>query len=200
MGLPTRQRSLEANTQKGAHVARLAEEKRRTDQQAELHAVRVPELETRKHGQGAPRRSLGKRRAGPEVRGALDREIDTDLALARLGAQICERQETRVPAQRHPEDEAAGAAENRALIDERAEPRAERCHAQRSGAQGARIADIRGFDLPPAAQRPRETSRPRAARPACSSKPSSCPPMKRKAGRPGPRSRSPSTPTATSPP
>src|SRR5439155_284053 len=84
MGLPARQRRFEADAQERAHVARLAEEQRRAEQQPELHAVRIAELESRKHGDGTPRRPLRKGGAGPEVGGALDREVDADLGLARL--------------------------------------------------------------------------------------------------------------------
>src|SRR2546427_536959 len=163
MGLPARQRRFEADAQKRPHVARLAEEQRRAEQQPELHAVRVAELESRKHGERAPRRPLREGRAGPEVGGALDREVDTDLALARLGAEVGERQEPGVPAQSQPEHEAACAAENRAFVDKRAEPRGERRHAHRPRAHRAGIADVGRFDLPPAAERPREPDCPRTA-------------------------------------
>src|SRR5439155_1224989 len=72
MGLPARQRRFEADAQERAHVARLAEEQRRAEQQPELHAVRIAELESRKHGDGTPRRPLRQGGAGPEVGGALD--------------------------------------------------------------------------------------------------------------------------------
>src|SRR5207245_3487018 len=61
MGLPARQRRLEADAEKRPHVARLAEEERRAEQQPDLHAVRVAELEAREHRERAPRRSLRKR-------------------------------------------------------------------------------------------------------------------------------------------
>src|SRR5438093_13487679 len=79
MGLPARQRRLEADAEKRPHVARLAEEERRAEQQPDLHAVRVAELEAREHRERAPRRSLRKRGTRPEVAGALDGEIHADL-------------------------------------------------------------------------------------------------------------------------
>src|SRR5438309_11858378 len=115
MGLPARQRRLEADAEKRPHVARLAEEERRAEQQPDLHAVRVAELEAREHRERAPRRSLRKRGTRPEVAGALDGEIHADLALARLGAEVGEREQPGVAAQGQFEHEPACPANDRGL-------------------------------------------------------------------------------------
>src|SRR5438309_5580303 len=85
MRLPARQRRLEADAQKRPHLIHLAEEKRRPEQQPDLHAVGVAELQSREHGERAPRRSLRQRRMRPEIARAFDGEVGADLALARLG-------------------------------------------------------------------------------------------------------------------
>src|SRR5207249_652690 len=132
MGLPARQRRLEADAEKRPHVARLAEEERRAEQQPDLHAVRVAELEAREHRERAPRRSPRKRGTRPEVAGALDGEIHADLALARLGAEVGEREQPGVAAQGQSEHEPACPTNDRAFIDKRAESRGERRYAQRA--------------------------------------------------------------------
>src|SRR5213080_3491424 len=91
MRLPARQRRLEADAQKRPHLIDLAEEKRRPEQQPDLHAVGVAELQSREHGERAPRRSLRQRRMRPEIARAFDGEVGADLALARLGPQRGER-------------------------------------------------------------------------------------------------------------
>src|SRR3989442_10013280 len=108
MGLPARQRRLEADAEKRPHVARLAEEERRAEQQPDLHAVRVAELEAREHRERAPRRSLGKRGPRPKEPGPPTGKSHATLALPRLGAKAANRDQPGLAAQGQPDTEPPG--------------------------------------------------------------------------------------------
>src|SRR3989442_3482052 len=165
MGLPARQRRLEADAQKCPHVARLAEEKRRPEQQPDLHTVRVAELEAGENSERAPRRPLRKGGARPGVGGALDGEVHADLALAALRAEVSEREQPDVPAQGQSEHEPACPPNDRAFVDERAESRGEPRYSHRPRAHPAGAADVCPPTPPPPAPRPGEPARPPAAPP-----------------------------------